>query len=252
MPLHNLLAGRTAVVTGAARGLGLAMARRFLEHGATVVLADSDTAAVQAAAKELEAGGLDRALPATCDVTDEAAVAAVAERAAREGAGLDVWVNNAGVMRNGTLEEMPLADFRLLIDVHVQGTWLGTKYASRHMAVHGQGGAIVNISSIGGKAGLAGQTNYSAAKAAIVGLTKAAAKELAPQGIRVNTILPGIIRTAMTAQLSEDDLALRLADVPLGRIGQPGEIADAALFMASGMSSFVTGAALEVSGGRFM
>lgn len=250
--MKDLLTGRTAVVTGAARGLGLAMARGFLEHGATVVLADLDSAAVTEAARTLTGDGLDRVTPFPCDVTDEAAVAALAECAVAEGDGLDVWVNNAGVLRNGTMEEMPLADFRLLIDVHVLGTWLGTKYAGRHMAAHGRGGAIVNISSIGGKAGLAGQTNYSAAKAAIVGLTKSAAKELAPEGIRVNTILPGIIRTAMTAQLSEQDLAARLTDVPLGRIGRPEEIADAALFLASDMSSFVTGAALEVSGGRFM
>lgn len=213
-----------------------------------------DVAELQTATGVLAADGFTRTVAVPTDVGDEAAVAALAERAAGEGDGLDVWVNNAGVLRNGEMTEVSLADFRLLIDVHVQGSWLGCKYAGIHMGrrADGRGGAIINISSIGGKAGLPGQTTYSTAKAAILGLTKAAAKELAPHGIRVNTILPGIIRTAMAEQLAPEDLAARLTDVPLQRIGEPHEIADAAVFLASDMSSFVTGAALEVSGGRFM
>ncbi|MDN5913576.1 MAG: SDR family oxidoreductase [Pseudonocardia sp.] len=248
--MGGLLDGRTAVVTGAARGLGFAMARGFLQQGARVVVADLDKDAAATAVEELAADG--QALAVACDVTDELSVAELAERASRDGAGLDVWVNNAGILRNGDMADMPLSGFRALIDVHVQGSWLGCKYAGIHIGAHGRGGSIVNISSIGGKAGLAGQTNYSTAKAAILGLTKAAAKELAPKSIRVNTILPGIMRTAMAEQLAPEDLAARLTDVPLGRIGEPHEIADAAVFLASDMSTFVTGAALEVSGGRFM
>ncbi|ODU06848.1 MAG: 3-oxoacyl-[acyl-carrier-protein] reductase [Pseudonocardia sp. SCN 72-86] len=246
--MGGLLNGRTAVITGAARGLGYAMARGFLQQGARVLVADVDKDAVAAATEQLAAEGLTEAVGVTCDVTDELSVAELAERGARDE--LRVWVNNAGILRNGDMADMPLSGFRSLIDVHVQGSWLGCKYAGMHIAEGG--GAIVNISSIGGKAGLAGQTNYSTAKAAILGLTKAAAKELAPRNIRVNTILPGIMRTAMAEQLAPEDLAARLTDVPLGRIGEPHEIADAAVFLASDMSTFVTGAALEVSGGRFM
>lgn len=252
--MNDLLKGRNAVVTGAARGLGLAMARGLLCHGATVVLADLDGPEIVAAVDTLAAEGLHRAHAAACDVTNEADVAALAQRAAALPGGLDVWVNNAGILRNGDMAQTPLADYRALMDVHVQGSWLGCKHAGMTMGDRsgGRSGSIVNISSIGGKAGLPGQTIYSTAKAAILGLTKAAAKELAPQNIRVNTILPGIIATAMTAQLDPADLAARLTDVPLRRIGRPHEIADAAVFLASDMSSFVTGAALEVSGGRFM
>ena len=135
--------------------------------------------------------------------------------------------------------------------MHVQGSWLGIKYAAPVMRAAG-GGSIINMSSIGGKAGLAGQTNYSTAKAAIFGLTKAAAKELAPDRIRVNAILPGIMNTAMAAMLAPDDLARRVADIPLGRLGDPAEVGSAAVFLASDMASYVTGAMLEVSGGRFM
>ncbi|MEU7817805.1 SDR family NAD(P)-dependent oxidoreductase [Pseudonocardia sp. NPDC049154] len=246
--MGELLSGRTAVVTGAARGLGYAMARGFLQQGAHVLVADVDKDAAAAAAEQLAAEGLTEATAVACDVTDELSVAELAERAARHG--LTIWVNNAGILRNGDMAGMPLSGFRALIDVHVQGSWLGCKYAGMHIGEGG--GSIINISSIGGKAGLAGQTNYSTAKAAILGLTKAAAKELAPRNIRVNTILPGIMRTAMAEQLAPEDLAARLTDVPLGRIGEPHEIADAAVFLASDMSTFVTGAALEVSGGRFM
>ncbi|OYD61475.1 SDR family NAD(P)-dependent oxidoreductase [Rhodococcus sp. OK302] len=252
--MNDLLNGRTAVVTGAARGLGLAMARGFLEHGATVVLADLDEAELTDVVHRLGEDGLHRAVAMTCDVSNDSSMAALAGHAADMQGGLDIWVNNAGILRNGTMAEVALEDFKLLMDVHVQGSWLGCKYAGIHMGDRtGSGsGSIINISSIGGKAGLPGQTSYSTAKSAILGLTKAAAKELAPRNIRVNTILPGIMRTAMAEQLAAEDLASRLVDVPLGRIGEPHEIADAAVYLASDMSSFVTGAALEVSGGRFM
>jgi 3-oxoacyl-[acyl-carrier protein] reductase len=184
-------------------------------------------------------------------VASDDAVSGLATTTVNTFGGIDVWVNNAGILRNGLLAEVTLAEFRELIEVHVQGSWLGVKYASEIMRNDG-GGSIINMSSIAGKAGLPGQAIYSTAKAAIIGLTKAAAKELAPAGIRVNAILPGIIRTAMSAQLDPEDLASRLKDIPLGRMGEPIEIADAAVFLASNMSSYVTGALLEVSGGRFM
>ena len=243
----NLLEGKTAVVTGAAQGLGEAIARAFVDQGAQVVLADLDADSAAAAAEGISG----RAIGVACDVTRPDDVEALVERAVTEYGSLDVLVNNAGIMRNCALEDATLADFRDLVDVHLQGAWLGIKYAAPAMRAVG-GGSIVNMSSIGGKAGLAGQTNYSSAKAGVIGLTKAAAKELAVDGIRVNAILPGIIETAMARQLSPEDLAQRATDIPLGRLGQPSEIADAAVYLASGMASYVTGAMLEVSGGRFM
>jgi 3-oxoacyl-[acyl-carrier protein] reductase len=247
----SLLAGRRAVVTGAARGLGEAIARAFLMEGASVVIADLDEATTKHAATVLADDTGRTAIGVACDVADEASVQNLANAAASELGGIDVWVNNAGILRNKTLDEATLADFRDLIDVHLQGSWLGIKYAAPVMRALG-GGSIINMSSIGGKAGLAGQTNYSAAKAGVIGLTKAAAKELAPDHIRVNAILPGIIRTAMSAMLAPEDLAARAKDIPLGRLGEPAEIGSAAVFLASDMSSYVTGALLEVSGGRFM
>jgi 3-oxoacyl-[acyl-carrier protein] reductase len=247
----SLLEGRRAVVTGAGRGLGEAMARAFLREGATVVIADLEAGPSRTTASALAAQTGGTAVGIACDVADEASVRRLVDQAAASLGGIDVWVNNAGILRNKTLAQATLADFRDLIDVHVQGSWLGIKYAAPVMRALG-GGSIINMSSIGGKAGLAGQTNYSTAKAAVMGLTKAAAKELAPDGIRVNAILPGIIATAMAAMLAPEDLAARIADIPLGRLGDPDEIGSAAVFLASPMSSYVTGAMLEVSGGRFM
>lgn len=245
------MAGRRALITGAARGLGEAMARAFLLQGASVAVADLDADACAITAKALadETGGV--AVGIECDVAREESVQLLVERAAAELGGIDVWVNNAGILRNKSLAEATLADFRDLIDVHVQGSWLGIKHVAPVMRALG-GGSIINMSSIGGKAGLAGQTNYSTAKAGIIGLTKAAAKELAPDRIRVNAIMPGIIETGMAALLAPEDLAARIADIPLGRMGDPAEIGSAAVFLASDMSSYVTGATLEVSGGRFM
>jgi 3-oxoacyl-[acyl-carrier protein] reductase len=164
---------------------------------------------------------------------------------------IDILVNNAGITRDATLRTMTTDQFRQVMDVHLYGTWLGTKYASLRMRERGSG-AIVNISSISGKVGLAGQTNYSAAKAGIVGMTKAAAKELAHLGIRVNAIQPGLVRTAMTAALRPEIWAQKLADVPLGRAAEPEEIGRVALFLASDLSSYMTGTVLEVTGGRHM
>jgi 3-oxoacyl-[acyl-carrier protein] reductase len=246
----QLLEGKTAVVTGAAQGLGQAIARAFVDQGARVVLADLDEGAAAAAAKGISTTG--QTIGVACNVVLPEDMEATVARAVSAFGGLDILVNNAGILRNCALDEATLADFRDLVDVHLQGSWLGIKYAAAAMRASGRGGSIVNMSSIGGKAGLAGQTNYSAAKAGIIGLTKAAAKELAADGIRVNAILPGIIETAMALQLSPEDLAQRTTDIPLGRLGRPSEIADAAVYLASGMASYVTGAMLEVSGGRFM
>lgn len=244
----TLLAGRTAVITGGAQGLGRAVAERFVAEGARVVIGDVDLAAAEATAAELGEG---TAVAVRCDVTDEDQVAALVAAASDAFGSLDVMVNNAGVLRDATMRKMPLDDFRLVMETHVQGTWLGTRAAAAVMREQGSG-SIVNMSSISGKVGNLGQTNYSAAKAGIVGLTKAAAKEVAHLGVRVNAIQPGLIRTAMIEGMREDILEQRLKDIPMGRLGDPDEVAKVALFLASDLSSYMTGTVLEVTGGRHM
>jgi 3-oxoacyl-[acyl-carrier protein] reductase len=245
----GLLDGRNAIVTGSARGLGLAMAERFGEEGARVVLSDIDAAALEEAQHKLAARGLEvSARPA--DVTDEEAMAALVRHCADRWGTVDVMVNNAGITRDGVLRKMTAGDFRQVIEVHLVGGWLGTKMASLQMREQGTGGSVINISSMSGKVGNPGQTNYSAAKAGLIGLTKAAAKEGARYGIRVNAIQPGFIRTAMTDDMPPDVLSERIAEIPLGRIGEPLDVANTALFLASELSSYLTGITIEVSGGR--
>lgn len=243
-----LLEGKTCVITGGAQGLGYAIAQAFTSAGARVVLGDVHGAAVVAAASQLGVG--NRAIGLACDVTDAEDVHALVSRAVESFGTIDVMINNAGVTRDATLRKMSLEDFDAVIAVHLRGTWLGTRAAANAMRSLGRGGAIVNMSSISGKVGIAGQTNYSAAKAGIIGLTKAAAKELGFAGIRVNALQPGIIETPMTAALPDDIRTSRLADIPLGRFGSPAEVAQAALFLASDMSSYLTGTTIEITGGR--
>jgi 3-oxoacyl-[acyl-carrier protein] reductase len=246
----SLLDGRCAVVTGAARGIGLEIARRLAEEGAALVLADLNSEGVEEAAAELRRSG-HRACGQVCDVTKEGDVDALFERAKKEYGVVYIAVNNAGVTRDATLAKMTVDDFRTVVDTNLLGCWLGTKVAAAAMRDSG-GGTITNISSMSGKVGLFGQTNYSAAKAGIIGLTKAAAKELARFEIRVNAVQPGLIRTPMTEALGAETLAQRLTEIPLSRIGEPRDVANAVLFLSSDLSSYMTGGVLEVAGGRYM
>jgi len=246
--MQLLLDGRTAVITGGAQGLGYAIAERFAAEGANVVLGDLDGDAASAAATRL--GIADRAIGVRCDVVREGDVDALVRAAVTAFGSLDVMVNNAGIARDATMRKMPPSDFDLVVGVHLRGTWLGTRAAADVMRELGTAGSIINMSSISGKVGNAGQTNYSAAKAGIVGLTKAAAKEVGFAGIRVNALQPGIIETSMTANLPVDVRANRLADIPLGRFGDADEVAKVALFLASELSSYVTGVTIEIAGGR--
>ena len=184
-----------------------------------------------------------------CDVTSGADVDALVAAAIEVFGSLDVVVNNAGITRDATLRKMTEQQFDEVIAVHLKGTWNGTRSAAAIMREQ-RSGAIINMSSISGKVGLIGQTNYSAAKAGIVGLTKAAAKELAHLGVRVNAIQPGLIRSAMTEAMPQRIWDDKLAEVPMGRAGEPSEVATVALFLASDLSSYMTGTVLEVTGGR--
>jgi 3-oxoacyl-[acyl-carrier protein] reductase len=239
----GLLDGKAAVVTGGAQGIGLAIAQRLGAEGAAVVVADIDEArSGEAAATITGAGG--KAIGVACDVTDPGGVNALVARCAAEFGSIDVMVNNAGITRDATMRKMSVEDFDAVVAVHLKGTWLGTKAASLAMREQGGGG------SISGKVGNIGQTNYSAAKAGIVGLTKAAAKEVAHAGVRVNAVQPGLIKTAMTEAMPPEIFKQREEEVPMGRAGEPDEIAKTVLFLASDLSSYITGIVVEVAGGR--
>jgi 3-oxoacyl-[acyl-carrier protein] reductase len=245
----SLLAGQTAVITGGAQGLGYAIAERFIAEGARVVLGDLNLDATKEAVETL--GGADVARAVKCDVTAYADVDALVEAALGEFGRFDIMVNNAGITRDATLRKMTEEDFDKVISVHLKGTWNGLKKAASVMREQKRG-AIVNMSSISGKVGMIGQTNYSAAKAGIVGMTKAASKELAHLGVRVNAIQPGLIRSAMTEAMPQRIWDSKVAEVPLGRAGEPSEVANVALFLASDLSSYMTGTVLEVTGGRHL
>ncbi|MDO3635658.1 3-oxoacyl-ACP reductase FabG [Mycolicibacterium arseniciresistens] len=245
----SLLSGQTAVVTGGAQGLGLAIAERFVAEGARVVLGDLNLEATQAAAERL--GGDDTAVAVQCDVTSGADVDALVAAATERFGRFDIMVNNAGITRDATLRKMTEDQFDQVIAVHLKGTWNGLRAAAAVMRENKRG-AIVNMSSISGKVGMVGQTNYSAAKAGIVGMTKAASKELAHLGVRVNAIQPGLIRSAMTEAMPQRIWDSKVAEVPMGRAGEPEEVAKVALFLASDLSSYMTGTVLEVTGGRHL
>lgn len=244
-----ILAGRTAAITGGAQGIGFAIAEVFVREGARVALGDLDPGATQAAAAKL--GGPDAAIGVRCDVTSASDVDGLLRQALEAFGSLDVMVNNAGITRDATMRTMTESQFDDVIQVHLKGTWNGTRLAAAIMR-EGKAGAIINISSLSGKIGMAGQTNYSAAKAGIVGLTKAAAKEMAHHGVRVNAIQPGLIRSPMTEAMPQKAWDQKMSEIPMGRPGEPAEVATVALFLASDLSSYMTGTVLEVTGGRYM
>ncbi|HVW41807.1 MAG TPA: 3-oxoacyl-ACP reductase FabG [Amycolatopsis sp.] len=243
----SLLENKVAVITGGAQGLGLAMARKFAAEGARVVIGDLDGARSKEAAASLDG----EALGVECDVVDAESMKRLLDTAVQTFGSLDVMVNNAGITRDATMRKMTEDQFDQVISVHLKGCWNGTRLAAAIMREQ-RSGAILNISSLSGKVGMAGQTNYSAAKAGMVGLTKAAAKEMARHGVRVNAIQPGLIRSAMTEAMPQRIWDEKVAEVPMQRAGEPDEVAGVALFLASDLSSYMTGTVLEVTGGRFM
>ncbi|MDF3283876.1 3-oxoacyl-ACP reductase FabG [Gordonia sp. N1V] len=244
-----LLKDQTAVITGAAQGIGFAIAQLFVDEGAHVVIGDINAEAAQKAATEL--GGDGVAVGVACDVTRGADVDALLAAAAQHFGPVDVMVNNAGITRDATMRNMTEEQFDQVINVHLKGTWNGTRKAAAIMRER-KSGAIVNLSSLSGKVGMVGQTNYSAAKAGIVGMTKAAAKELAHHGVRVNAIQPGLIRSAMTEAMPQKAWDQKMAEIPMKRAGEVSEVATVALFLATHLSSYMTGTVMEVTGGRFM
>lgn len=244
----GLLDGKVALITGGAQGIGLAIGQRFCQEGARVVLADMNESAAVAAAGTLSGG----ASGVRANVTNPQDVTAMFDHTIEAFGRVDILINNAGITRDASLKKMTIEEFSTVIDVHLKGTWLGLKEALPRMKAQGDGGSIVNMSSISGKIGNFGQSNYAAAKAGIIGMTKSVAREGARANIRVNAIQPGLIATEMTAAMPPEIFAAKEQEIPLGRAGQPSEVASVALFLASDLSSYCTGITIEVAGGRHM
>jgi NAD(P)-dependent dehydrogenase (short-subunit alcohol dehydrogenase family) len=243
--------GQVALVTGASSGMGLATAQAFAQAGAAVVLADVNATALRDATDRLTAAG-DRAIGITCDVSDEDEVAAMVERAVAQFGRLDMAFNNAGIQAPpAEAADEPAELFDRVNAVNLRGVWTCMKHELRHMRTQGSG-AIVNNSSLGGLVGLPGRAAYHASKHGVIGLTKSAALEYAPRGIRINAICPGTIETPMVADMiakGELNMDQAMANQPIARLGRAEEMAAAVLWLCSPGASFVLGVALPVDGG---
>lgn len=246
----NSFANQIVVVTGAGRGIGRAIALKFAAEGAEVACVSRTAENSEKVAGEVRALGR-KAWAHAVDVADGAAVNAAAEKILAEAGRVDVLINNAGVTRDGLLMRMSEADWDTVLDTNLKGAFLFTKAFTRALLKQ-RSGRIINVASIIGLIGNAGQCNYAASKAALIGFTKSAARELASRGITVNAIAPGFIETDMTAAVNEEWRKELLSKIPLNRFGQPEEIADAALFLAGPAGRYITGQVLTVDGGMVM
>ena len=249
-PLMSLLADKVAVVTGAGRGIGRAVALAYARMGADVACVSRTEENSAKVAAEVEALGR-KAWALAVDVSDTAAVDAAAKEILESAGRVDILVNNAGVTRDNLLMRMSEEEWDTVLDINLKGAFNFTKAFSRTF-IKQRSGRIINIASVIGLIGNAGQSNYAASKAALIGFTKSIAKELAPRGITVNAIAPGFIETDMTAALDDKVRGEILASVPLGRFGSPDDIAHAAVFLAMKPTGYVTGQVLTVDGGMVM
>ena len=242
--------GKVVLVTGSSRGIGAEMIKAFGTRGAQCVVnyvADvqgQNKADALAVAKELK-----EPLVIECDVTQSLQVEAMMKQIQDQRGGLDILVNNSGIIRDRTIKKITLDEFESVIRVNLVGTFTVTQKAA---GVLRSGGRVINMSSVSGQMGLFGQANYSSSKAAIIALTKVSAREFARQNVTVNAIAPGFIDVGMSKGMSEDVTQNFIKQIPLGRLGEAHEIVDAALFLASPMASYITGQVLNVNGGFYM
>jgi len=244
------LAGSVAIVTGGTRGIGRAIVETLLEDGAKVVFTGRDPGRVDAATRELEGRG-GEPVGVVAEMGKGEDVQRLVQDAHERFGRIDLLVNNAGLTKDGLLIRMKDADWDEVIGVNLRGAFQATRAAARVMARQ-KSGRIVNITSAAGAMGTAGQANYSAAKAGLIGLTKSAARELAHWGILVNAVAPGLIETDMTAVLTDDVRGSYTAQVPLKRIGTAREVAEVVRFLASEGASYITGQVIHVNGGLYM
>ncbi|MDA8121015.1 MAG: 3-oxoacyl-[acyl-carrier-protein] reductase [Deltaproteobacteria bacterium] len=245
------LQGKVALVTGSARGIGKAIVGRFAAEGAVVVVSDvaNEAGARETLAAVEGAGG--KGMVEMFDVGDSVQVENAVKNILAAQGRIDILVNNAGITRDGLLMRMSEEDFDAVIKTNLKGTFLLTKAVSRHM-IRQRSGRIVNLSSVVGMMGNAGQSNYSAAKAGIAGFTKSMARELGSRGITVNAIAPGFIKTAMTSSLPEPVQKSFMDQIPLGRFAEPEEVAELALYLASDAAGYITGQVIGINGGLYM
>ncbi len=244
------LQGKTALVTGAAQGIGRAIAVALAKAGADVAVSDVNGEKAAETAKEIEAMGV-KAFPITGNVADSVSAAAMVDEAAARFGKLDILVNNAGITRDNLIMRMKEEEWDLVIDVNLKGSFNCAKAAIKHMS-KARRGTIINIASIVGAMGNAGQANYVASKAGLIGLTKTIAREYASRNITANAVAPGFIDTAMTQALPEKVREELLKQVPLGRLGTPEDIAAAVKFLASDAAAYITGQVIHVNGGMYM
>jgi 3-oxoacyl-[acyl-carrier protein] reductase len=240
------LSGKVALVTGASRGIGKAIAESLANAGAHVVCVSRNAADVQKVADTLPSASAE-----ACDVSSLEGFTELINNIIGAHKRLDILVNNAGITRDGLIMRMKEDDWNMVLDINLKGTFYGIKAVMRPMMKQ-RSGRIINISSVVGLTGNAGQANYAASKAGLIGLTKSTAKELSSRGITVNCIAPGYIATDMTAKLSDAVTADLEKQIPLGRIGSPEDIANAVLFLASDEAGYITGQTITVDGGMVM
>ena len=241
------LSGKIALVTGASRGIGKAIAEKLVACGATVIGTATTEKGAEAISQYLDQNGKGLAL----NVTDEASIESVISTVKAEFGDIDILINNAGITRDNLLMRMKEDEWQDILDTNLTSVFRLSKALMRTM-MKKRYGRIITIGSVVGTMGNAGQANYAAAKAGLIGFSKSLAREVASRGITVNVVAPGFIATDMTAALTDEQKALTLAQVPVGRLGQPTEIANAVAFLASDEASYITGETLHVNGGMYM
>ncbi|NQT64595.1 MAG: 3-oxoacyl-[acyl-carrier-protein] reductase [FCB group bacterium] len=244
------LEGKVAVITGAARGIGFSIAEMLSEHGAISVIIDLNQEAVNSAIQQIDDQG-NRAIGFIADVTNSEEIASIFKEIHNEFGKIDILINNAGITKDGLLMKMKESDWDAVININLKGTFICTQKVSRYM-LKSRSGVIINMASVIGLIGNAGQANYAASKGGIIAFTKSSAKEFASRNIRVNAIAPGFIKTEMTDKLPQEVIDNYLAAIPLSRMGTVRDVANLCIFLASEEAGYITGQTIQVDGGLIM